>query len=228
MFSDLDEIVFENRNKEYGSYLLRKKYSRYIFISTFISITLCSAVVIISFFASKSKVYSDGILRGQNYVELSVEHLDFPKEKLSTMPETEMMTFIPKIVNESSMPGLSGAENDKIYEYDDFKESTSHGLLESRPSFQGGDIQKFINWVLPYLKYPEEAFKNRIQGAFKVFYVIEKDGSLTNIKVEPRADRSIDKEIKRVLSSSPKWIPGMAYGKSVRVQCEIPISFKIR
>jgi len=227
--SDFDEIVFENRNKKYGAYFLRKHYKSYLIISLILASTCFSAVVIIPFISNQSGIYRDGTPEGFKYAQLTAEHLDFPEEKLSSEQYTEMMIIKPVIADDkSSVSIVNGEENDQIFKYEESNSSDNHGILESRPSFQGGDLRKFIIWVASHIKYPEEAFKNKIQGAFKAIFVIEKDGSVSNVKIESNADRSIEREIKRVIASSPKWSPGIAFGKPVRVICEIPLTFSIK
>lgn len=227
---DFDEIVFENRNKRYGAYFLRKHYQRYLIISLILASTCASAIVIIPFKRYQARIYHDGNPDGIKYVHLTTEHLNFPAEKLSSEQYTEMMIIKPVIVDDdkSLMNIVNGEENDQIFKYEESNNSTNHNILESRPSFLGGDLQKFSYWVVSHIKYPEEARKNKIQGAFKVIFVIEKDGSVSNIKVESNADRAIEREIKRVIASSPKWSPGIAFGKPVRVMCEFPLTFSIR
>jgi len=226
---DFYEIVFKNRNKDYGAYFLRKNYNKNMTISMVISIICCCSIVLIPFFISQTKIYRDGYPDGFKYVSLIAEHLDFPQEKISTEQYTEMMITVPLIVDDkSSMIMGNKEENDQIFQYEESDNSSNHSVLESRPTFQGGDIKKFSFWVVSHIVYPEEAQKNKIQGAFKAIFVIEKDGSISNIKVESNADKSIEREIKRVIASSPKWSPGIFNGKPVRVKCEFPLIFKIK
>lgn len=77
------------------------------------------------------------------------------------------------------------------------------------------------------MKYPAEAVKNNVQGKVFLSFVVEMDGSLTNIKVERRLGSGTDEEAVRVLEESPKWIPGMQNGRPVRVKYNIPISFAL-
>jgi hypothetical protein len=227
--SDFDELLFEDRNKEYGAYFLRKNYNKNMIISMVISIICCCSIVLIPFFIIKAKIYRDGNPEGFKYVSLTAEHLDFPQEKLASKPYTEMMITKPVIVDDMSSMNIGSAEEkDQIFQYEENNNSSNHSVLESRPSFQGEDIKKFSSWVVSHIIYPEEAKKNKIQGVFKAIFVVEKDGSVSNVIVESDADRSIEREIKRVIASSPKWSPGIAYGKPVRVRCEFPLTFRIR
>jgi TonB family protein len=226
---DFDELLFEDRNKDYGAFFLRKNYNKNLIISMVISLLFCCSIVIIPFFIIQGKIYRDGDPGGFKNVSLTAEHLDFPEEKLSSKRYAEMMSIKPEIVDDKSSRNIvNKEEKDQIFQYEESNNTSDHIVLESRPSFQGGDIEKFSIWVATHLNYPEEAFKNKIQGAFKIIFVIEKDGSVSNVKVESNPERSIEREIKRVVTSSPKWSPGILKGRPVRVQCEITLILKIK
>lgn len=226
---DITEIVFSNRNKDYGAYFLRKNYKKYLLISLIISVICFSAAFLIPYFAYVTRIYRDGTPDGYKYVELSTEHLDFPKDKITSGQSIETMTLIPVIINDVALnSAANGGKDDQIYPYNENINSTSIGLLQSRPTFQGGDLKTFTKWVVSHIKYPEEAKKTKAQGSFKAIFVIEKDGSISNVKIESNADRSIEREIKRVISSSPYWSPGIRFGQPVRVQCKFPLTFTIK
>ncbi len=99
---------------------------------------------------------------------------------------------------------------------------------ETMPTFKGGDVMVFRNWVQGKLKYPAIASENGISGTVNVQFVIERDGTLTNIQILRTPDRSLADEVTRVLNSSPKWTPGLQRNKPVRVSYSIPIVFKIQ
>ncbi|WP_276091192.1 energy transducer TonB [Pedobacter sp. JY14-1] len=98
--------------------------------------------------------------------------------------------------------------------------------LESQPTFPGG-MDKFYAYVQRAVKYPAMAQENNIQGKVFLSFVVEKDGSLTDIKVERKLGGGTDEEAIRVLKASPRWIPGIQNGKKVRVKYNIPISFTL-
>lgn len=98
-------------------------------------------------------------------------------------------------------------------------------FVEDMPQFQGGDLNKFRNWVQSRLKYPAIAQENNIQGKVVLSFVIEKDGSLTNISVLQSPDRSLAEEASRVLALSPKWTPGKQRNIPTRVKYTLPVDF---
>ena len=101
-------------------------------------------------------------------------------------------------------------------------------IAEEMPKFQGGDLMKFRSWVQGKLKYPQIAQENGISGKVTLTFVIERDGSHTNIQVMQSPDRSLADEAVRVLQSSPKWTPGKQRNAPVRVRYTLPVEFRIQ
>ena len=101
-------------------------------------------------------------------------------------------------------------------------------VAETMPSFQGGDLNTFRNWVQQNVKFPQIALENGIQGRVVLTFVIEKDGRLTNIQVLQTPDRSLSEEAIRVLSKSPKWSPGKQRNQVVRVKYTLPVDFRVQ
>ena len=97
-------------------------------------------------------------------------------------------------------------------------------VLETQPKFPGG-IQNFLQYLGNNVKYPAEDRENNLQGKVLVQFVIEKNGSLTDIKAIRSPSNAMSQEAVRVVSSSPKWIPGMQGGSFIRSQFTVPITF---
>ena len=94
------------------------------------------------------------------------------------------------------------------------------------PAFPGGSPTA---WVNKNIKYPVLAMENGISGKVYIQFVIEKDGSITDVKVARGVDSSLDKEAVRVVKSMPKWTPGkMKDGKVVRVQYTVPLTYRLQ
>ncbi len=100
--------------------------------------------------------------------------------------------------------------------------------VEEMPQFQGGDIMKFRDWVHGQIVYPRMAVENNIQGKVTIKFVIERDGSLSNIEVLASPDKSLEQEAVRVLKTSPKWTPGRHNGRAARVFYILPVDFVLR
>ena len=99
--------------------------------------------------------------------------------------------------------------------------------VETMPSFPGGDAA-LMQYLAKNIKYPAVAEENGIQGRVVCTYVIERDGSITDVKVVNSVDPSIDKEAMRVIKTMPKWIPGRQNGRKVRVKFTLPVIFRLQ
>ena len=101
-------------------------------------------------------------------------------------------------------------------------------IAETMPSFQGGDLNTFRNWVQQNVKFPQIALENGIQGRVSCSFVVNKDGSIVDAEVIRGVDPSLDKEALRVINSMPKWSPGKQRGKPVRVKYTVPVTFRLQ
>jgi protein TonB len=101
-------------------------------------------------------------------------------------------------------------------------------IAEEMPSFEGGDLNTFRTWVQRRLVYPRIAQENNIQGKVTLKFVIERDGTLTNIEEIASPDKSLTEEAIRVLKMSPKWSPGKQRNKPVRVYYVLPVDFVLQ
>ena len=108
------------------------------------------------------------------------------------------------------------------------EEEVPFAIVEQKPTFQGGDANTFTRWVFSKIVYPEIAKENGVQGRVTLQFTIETDGSVKNVKVLRGVDSSLDKEAVRVVSSSPKWSPGMQRNKPVKVKYTFPVVFQLR
>ena len=100
------------------------------------------------------------------------------------------------------------------------------GEDQQMPTFNGGcsALQKYLedNKV-----YPEEAKKNKIEGRVVVSFIIEKDGSVSDVSIVKSVDPSLDEEAIRLISNMPRWIPGREFGRLERVKYNVPVSFRL-
>lgn len=108
------------------------------------------------------------------------------------------------------------------------EEAIPFQLVEKQPSFKGGGPNEFTKWVNQRLVYPEIAKENGVQGRVTLQFTVEKDGSVSNVKVLRGVDPSLDKEAVRVVSSSPKWVPGKQRDRAVKVTYTFPVIFQLR
>ena len=98
--------------------------------------------------------------------------------------------------------------------------------VEQMPEYPGG-MQAMIEFLQTNMKYPEDAAKQKVEGRVMVQFVVETDGSVTDVHVAKQVFPSLDAEAIRVVQAMPKWTPGKEKGKVVRVKYNLPIVFRM-
>jgi len=129
---------------------------------------------------------------------------------------TDDVTVVREVRDEVVVEEKKAPEPEKIFT-----------AVEESPKFPGGDAELY-KWLSKNIRYPEMAAQNNIQGRVTVQFVVEKDGSVGEVKVVRGKDPDLDKEAMRVVKSLPKFIPGKMNGQSVRVWYTLPIMFKLQ
>ncbi|MBP3789015.1 MAG: TonB family protein [Prevotella sp.] len=107
------------------------------------------------------------------------------------------------------------------------EETKVFDVVEQMPEFPGGQAA-LLKWIGDNIKYPAIAEENGIQGRVVCTFVVERDGSVTDVQVARSIDPSLDKEAIRVLKKMPKWIPGKQNGSAVRVKYTVPVTFRLQ
>ena len=99
-------------------------------------------------------------------------------------------------------------------------------VVEVMPQYPGGQIA-MMKYIMENIKYPKQAMKERIQGRVTVRFIVEKDGSISDVKPILSVHPLLNKEAVRVVESMPKWSPSKQNGKPVRVRFNVPVMFKL-
>ncbi|MDR1742923.1 MAG: TonB family protein [Dysgonamonadaceae bacterium] len=120
---------------------------------------------------------------------------------------------------------IADLEKNKVV-VEEKKEEEIFTIVENQPEFPGGDAAR-VKFLNDNIKYPVVAAENGIQGRVTCNFVVERDGSITDVQVVRGVDPSLDKEAVRVIKSMPKWIPGKQRGQPVRVRFTLPIQFRL-
>lgn len=100
-------------------------------------------------------------------------------------------------------------------------------VVEQMPMYPGGD-GALMGYLRDNIHYPTVAAENGVQGRVVVGFVVERDGSITDVKILRGVDPSLDREAMRVVKSMPKWTPGKQNGSAVRVKYQVPVSFRLQ
>ena len=132
--------------------------------------------------------------------------------------------YVYALANLNLAPSFRSVERSE--KYDDV---VAYFDCDQRPTFlNSADPAQFLNkWVYQYLKYPEVAVRNGVQGRVVVEFVVEKDGKVTNVRVVKGVSDELDAEAVKVIGASPKWKPGRVKGEKVRTSISLPVEFKL-
>ena len=267
------DLMFENRNKEYGAYVLRRQTTARN-IKSIITVLILFAIVMVYMVAKnayddyqakhqaqtqvteltalqeqkkEAKVERKEIVK-QEKVEQVVEKVKSSikftapviKKDDEVRPEDEMKSQ-DEIMNSKVAVGFANVVgNDESGEVLKAKEvlvtepvkpkeeeNKVFDVVEQMPSFPGGTAA-LMAYLQKAIKYPPVAEENGIQGRVICTFVVERDGSVTDVRIAKSVDPSLDKEAQRVVSAMPKWIPGKQNGQSVRVKYTLPVTFRLQ
>ena len=267
------DLMFENRNKEYGAYVLRRQTTARN-IKSIIAVLILFALVMVYMVAKnayddyqkahmaqtqvteltalqeqkkEAKVERKEVVK-QEKVEQVVEKVKSSikftapviKKDDEVRPEDEMKSQ-DEIMNSKVAVGFANViGNDESGEVLKAKEALVtepvkpkeeenkvFDVVEQMPSFPGG-MAALMAYLQKAIKYPPVAEENGIQGRVVCTFVVERDGSVTDVRVAKSVDPSLDKEAVRVVSAMPRWIPGKQNGQSVRVKYTLPVTFRLQ
>jgi protein TonB len=243
---EFDEIIFENRNMEYGAYDLRRRYKSVTSISILGALAICITVVLVPFFTAESGSASTGpvnivIAQLDNYIPVIP---DQPEAKLppelvqapqNVVPEvvtdtTVVTSFIP-ITDEINQNTTDGDVNDTVTYTEVHDEIVPAELkafirVEEMPEFPGGE-SALLAYIGKNTNYPSEAIENNIEGRVFLKFVVKADGSIGDIEMLKGVDPLLDSEAIRVVGTLPRFRPGRQNGEPVPVWYSVPVLFKI-
>jgi periplasmic protein TonB len=253
---DFDDLLFETRNRDYGAYQLRKRYNSVVFTGIILAVLLVGTGVVLPFILSKkSDRILTGSLRyvsvKMDNLEPPVEEIYIPPAP--PPPEAarvqEIVRYVPPVVVDS-VPPLDAipASTDQILNQatgdivaangtgtgedlssggDGSETDEPFFFVEVMPSFRGGDLTKFRDWVQKRTNYPQAAIDNRIEGRVFLTFIVEPDGTVSNVTVVKGVDPIIDNEAVKAIQASPKWSPGLQRGQAVRVRYSMWLNFTL-
>lgn len=235
-----EEFIYDNRNKLYGSYQLRKKYPKYLFIGFITSLALAAIPLVIIYYNNNSIEIVTELPLGVS-IELNLVPDDLkiepPPPEQKTKKEIEQ---IPAVADSANTPQKQivkadeGADVDSALLLAEKLKVEGNGLnsnidssfyvyVDNYPDFIGGDMarKKFIQ---TNIKYPKSWTNTNKHGKIVVTVVITREGRLKDINVIKSVGAEMDQEIIRVLSLSPNWFPANRNGHPVDCVVHIPIN----
>ena len=247
-----DDVVFENRNKEYGAYSLRRRYSKRVILAWGVSVALFAALLWSSQFSMNRglppivEIPTDkGTFRA-----LPPPIFDRPKPpKQTALPAKSVANTPLRVVSEpveetpvehTSVVSSEGSENGTApvegipdgsgsvpVEAPVVVEVTpTLNIAEHMPQFEGGN-EAMIKYIVKNTKYPASARRLVQEGTVFVRFVVMADGTIEQAEVLRGFHPDCDKEAIRVIQKMPKWIAGSQNGRPVNVRMVVPIKFKL-
>ncbi|MBS1950965.1 MAG: Ferric siderophore transport system, periplasmic binding protein TonB [Cytophagales bacterium] len=252
-----DDIIFENRNKSYGAYFIRKVYSKNVLIAcalAFITISLALAYPkIAEFFKSEEEVVKKPKLSKVVSLEQPppINPDQPPPPSVPPPPVKTIIKFLPpkvtdkEVVEEEKMPTIeeikkneTGSENvvgdaevkfeEPVQEVVKNDDDANKVFLAVEQSAEPiGGMAAFYAWVGKNLRYPASARRMGLEGKVFLKFIIEPNGVISNVEVIRGFNAECDREAVRVLSMAPKWKPGKQSGRAVRQAYNLPIIYKI-
>jgi protein TonB len=245
-----DDVVFENRNKEYGAYQLRRSYSKDMFIATIAALSVfilfVFSTVILANYNKKDRNLTTQVTGDFFTVKPddNVKPPEPPKLPEEKLPEAKAIFKIPVIVDSTDKPVDMGTMDDLVNKVQNDSMSGNGELMvvkppdipidnqepegflpfEEAPEFPGG-AEALVKFILDNIEYPDIPKKENVQGKVGIEFIINEKGEVTNAKVVRSVDPYLDAEALRVINSMPLWTPGKMGGRPVKVKMGLPIKF---
>lgn len=152
-----------------------------------------------------------------------LEHAGIPAEALEVEIEDEPID-LEALATEFAAEAETAAKELNV----EVAKAIPFAAVEEKPSFDGGDANKFSKWVSKHIEYPASAQENEIEGRVVLSFDVNEEGAVENVKVLKGVDEALDAEAVRVVSSSPAWTPGKQNGNAVKVNYTFPVNFTLR
>ncbi len=255
LIGSFNELVFENRNKAYGAYVLRNSYNNNMSFSLFISIAFFAVIALVAFGLTKNTLPPIDMKNLEKIdstfsIEVVIPHdpiIEMKREKITEVEkphtDTRNLTVTDETVKETPKTnekmtinplGTPDVKADSMPKSNGLPEGeiTLKKPTEDKAAFLVSDMPEFNGDLFQYLsrniRYPQIAVENQTEGQVFLTFVVEKDGAIGDVKtLKPLRDGCTEEAI-RVISAMPKWKPGRNHGELVRVQYNLPIRFRLK
>jgi protein TonB len=188
-------------------------------------------IIVLGAFEWKSYEKVDYNLGQLNLDDLEEEIIPITKQEIKPPPPPpppEVIEIVEDEVEIEDELEIEDTESDEdiAIEIEEESDDEFFMVVENMPEFPGGDLG-LMKYIQKNVKYPPIAKEYNITGKVYVSFIVDKSGSVTNVKIVRGVDRNLDAEALRVVKSLPKYKPGKQRGKAVRVMFTIPINFTL-
>ena len=246
-----DDIVFENRNKEYGAYNIRKRYHRALLIGFIIGMVVLTVTIIAPYFRASAQQKS--ARQKEREVVAVMENLDQPDQLQIEAPpppppaetqqqikyvapevvdsikpeeEVQLMTMDESVetVQDEEVVEVVEVVEEEVQEYKPPEEVFV--IVEEMPSFPGG-TEALFKFIYDNIEYPRDALENGIEGNVVVRFCVTYQGKIEQASVIRGIHPSLDAEAIRLINSLPAWNPGKQAGNPVNVWYTLRVQFQL-
>jgi len=248
-----DEMVFENRNREYGAFAVRKGYNGNVVTGL---IATLIAVVLVILYPTLAKMFGQDTVREQTpprklvYTELSAPPpIDKPKPPPPQVQLPRLQKIIkfvpPRVVKEEVRDVIptveeikvnnTGAEQTEGPAQVIFDEPVAEvveaddelfTVVDQQPEYAGG-YDAMMAFIKANMVYPANARRMRIEGTVHVSFIVSKTGQISDVKILRGIMTECDREAIRVIQMMPAWKPGKQNGRAVNVRFILPLKFRL-
>ena len=193
---------------------------------------IIALIIVLGAFEWKSYEKVDYNLGQLNLDDLEEEIIPITKQEIKPPPPPppppEVIEIVEDEVEIEDELEIEDTESDEdiAIEIEEESDDEFFMVVENMPEFPGGDLG-LMKYIRKNVKYPPIAKEYNITGKVYVSFIVDKSGSVTNVKIVRGVDKNLDAEALRVVKSLPKYKPGKQRGKPVRVMFTIPINFTL-
>ena len=213
-----NELLFENRNKNYGAYVLRRNYDRRLIVSMLCTLSFLVVAMFAPHFFNGPKLDLSPV--NTKHDSLKIVDVDTAKhDPLAGHGDPKGIDTTHKMIIAGNG---TGPDTMKIR-----KKKEIQSYAEVNPEFPGG-LKALYEFLKKNIKYPKVAIENEITGTVYLSFVVDEDGSITDIKNLNALAGGCDKEAIRVAGLMPKWKPGKMGNEAVPVRYSIPVKFALK
>ncbi len=248
----LNDLIFEDRNKNYGAYAIRKSQSDSLTLAMLGSFGFFALIAFGAYWFSNTEnkisiggdeniipLITKDILVDVTPPETKIKEIEKPREDVPLKTDSGQMTAtddkdktLDKTTDQLNLSknptdGVDSSSYKKEIVVPTIKPAENTNKVEFFVD-QMPDMPDMAKFISENLNYPQMAKESGTQGTVHLTFVVEKDGSITDVKLLKGIGDGCEQEAMRVVKMMPKWKPGINHGNPVRVQCNLPIKFKLK
>ena len=249
-----NQLVFEGRNQAYGAFVLRRDSVKRLMMAVGGSVVFFGLAIGTPKIIEALGGGEEEVVEAKKIVDVNLELFEEEKKEEPPPPPVEVPPP-PKIetVQFTALEAVDEPVEEPPPTQEVLEETTASTVtqegekgedappppppveeevmmfaaVEEKPTFPGGEAE-FYKYLGKNVKYPQMEAEQGIEGRVFVEFVVDKDGSITEVRTVRGVSAGLDKEATRVMKASPKWSPGKQNGRPVKVRYVIPINFDLR